>query len=156
VLILGVALVQLPGIARLIRTSTLEVATRGYVEASIARGERTVAILRHDILPNIMSVVMSDFGIRFGYSVILIASMNYLNLGLQPPAADWGLMISENRTYIGFNPWPVVAPAILLAAVTVGVNLVGDAYVRSLGISTPARRRRSLRRPGAATSAPTS
>lgn len=147
VLILGVALVQMPGIARLIRTATLEVSTRSYVEASIARGERTPAILWHDILPNILSVVMSDFGIRYGYSVILIASMNFLNLGLQPPSADWGLMISQSRTYIGISPWPVVVPAILLAALTVGVNLVGDAYVRSRGIGTPATRRRIVATP---------
>lgn len=141
VLILGVALVQMPGVARLIRTATLATSTRGYVEASIARGERTIAILRHDILPNILPVVMSDFGIRFGYSVILLASMNYLGLGLQPPSSDWGVMVAENRTYIGITLLPVLVPAILLAALTVGVNLVGDAYVRSQDISTPRTRR---------------
>ena len=146
VLILGVVLVQLPGIARLMRTATLETSTRGYVEAAVARGERTAAVLVHDIVPNIAPVMLADFGIRFGYSIILIASMNYLGLGLAPPAADWGVMISENRVLITLNVWSVVAPAIMLALLTISVNLIADAYIRTLGRSPlPRARRRILR-----------
>lgn len=145
VLIIGVALVQLPPIARIIRTVTLEVSTRGYVEAAQARGERTTAILRREILPNVAPVVLADFGIRFGFSIILIASVNYLGLGLAPPAADWGLMIAENQQYISLNVWSVLAPAIMLAMLTICVNLIADAYVQTLGRSElPARGRRIL------------
>ena len=133
VLLLGVLLVQLPGIARLVRTATLEVSTRGYVEAAIARGERAPAVLTREILPNIAPTVLADFGVRFSWSIILIASMNYLGLGLQPPTADWGLMISENREFIGINPWSVLAPAIMLLMLTISVNLIADAYARTLG-----------------------
>ena len=66
------------------RTATLEVSTRGYIEAAQARGERTAAILAREILPNAAPVVLADVGIRFGYSIILIASVNYLGLGLAP------------------------------------------------------------------------
>jgi ABC-type dipeptide/oligopeptide/nickel transport system permease subunit len=125
-----------------IRTATLEVATRGYVEAAAARGEGTLSILRRDIVPNIAEVILADFGLRFGYSVIIIASMNYLGFGLQPPTADWGLMVSENRAVIGTNLWAVLAPAAMLALLTISVNLIGDAYLRSLGQSTLARRAR--------------
>jgi peptide/nickel transport system permease protein len=142
VLIIGVALVQLPAIARIIRTATLEVSTRGYVEAAQARGERTPAILRREILPNVAPVVLADFGIRFGFSIILIASVNYLGLGLAPPAADWGLMIAENQQYISLNVWSMLAPAIMLAMLTICVNLIADAYVQSLGRSELATRRR--------------
>jgi ABC-type dipeptide/oligopeptide/nickel transport system permease subunit len=145
VLILGVALVQLPPIARIIRTAALEVSTRGYIEAAQARGERTAAILRREILPNVTPVVLADFGIRFGFSIILIASVNYLGLGLAPPAADWGLMIAENQQYISLNVWSVLAPAIMLAMLTVSVNLIADGYVQTLGRSTlPARSRRLI------------
>ncbi len=136
VLIIGVVLVQLPGIARVIRTATLEASTRGYVEAAVARGERMPAVLGREVLPNILPILLADFGIRFGASIILIASVNYLGLGLAPPTSDWGLMISENRSYISLNIWSVVAPAIMLALLTVSVNLVADAYVRSLGRSS--------------------
>jgi ABC-type dipeptide/oligopeptide/nickel transport system permease subunit len=145
VLVIGVALVQLPPIARIIRTATLEVSTRGYVEAAQARGERTSAILRREILPNVAPVVLADFGIRFGFSIILIASVNYLGLGLAPPAADWGLMIAENQQYISLNVWSVLSPAIMLALLTICVNLIADAYVQTLGRSQlPGRRHRFL------------
>lgn len=136
VLVAGVAIVQLPGIARVVRTSTLEVSTRSYVEAAVTRGERMPSLLVREILPNIVPVILADLGIRFGFSVVLIASMNYLGLGLTPPAADWGLMISENRDYISLNPWAVLAPAIMLALLTISVNLTADAYARSLGRSS--------------------
>jgi peptide/nickel transport system permease protein len=139
VLILGVVLVQLPAIARVIRTVTLETSTRGYVEAAVARGERMPSVLGREILPNIAPVVLADFGIRFGFSIILVASVNYLGLGLSPPASDWGLMISENRDYVSLNLWSVLAPALLLALLTIGVNLVADAYVRTLGHSLAPR-----------------
>jgi peptide/nickel transport system permease protein len=150
VLIVGVALVQLPGIARIVRTATLEMSTRGFVEAAEARGERMLSLLTREILPNIAPVILADFGIRFGYSIILIASVNYLGLGLAPPAADWGLMISENQQFIALNVWAVLAPAIMLALLTIGVNLVADTYVRTLGISSSAvgRQFRAVGLPG--------
>jgi peptide/nickel transport system permease protein len=144
VLIIGVAIVQLPPIARIIRTATLEVSTRGYVEAAQARGERTGAVLLREILPNVAPVVLADFGIRFGYSIILIASVNYLGLGLAPPAADWGLMTAENQQYISLNVWAVLAPAIMLAMLTICVNLLADAYVQTAGRSTVLARRRGF------------
>jgi peptide/nickel transport system permease protein len=135
VLILGVVLVQLPGISRVIRTATLEKCSQGFVEAAEARGESTWSILRREILPNIAAVGLADFGIRFSTSILLIASMNYLGLGLSPPSADWGLMVSENREYISLNIWAVLAPGVMLALLTISVNLVADAFVRSLGRS---------------------
>jgi peptide/nickel transport system permease protein len=141
VLLLGVALVQLPGISRVVRTATLEVSGRAYVEAAVARGERVSSILIREVLRNIRPVILADFGIRFGYSIILIASMNYLNLGLKPPTADWGVMISENREIISLNPWAVLAPALLLALLTVSVNLMADSYSKSVGRSTVVSRR---------------
>jgi len=133
VLVLGVVAVQVPSVARMVRSATQEVATRGYIESAVARGERTTMILARDVLPNIRSIVVADVGVRFGYTIILIASMNFLGLGLEPPAADWGLMVSENRPVLGLNPLSVVAPAVLLALITVAVNVVADAYAQSRG-----------------------
>jgi peptide/nickel transport system permease protein len=154
VLVVGVALVQLPPIARIIRTATLEVSTRGYIEAAQARGERTAAILRREILPNVTPVVLADLGIRFGFSIILVASVNYLGLGLAPPAADWGLMIAENQQYISLNVWSVLAPAIMIALLTVSVNLIADGYVQTLGRSMLPVRGRRLFGPAAGASGP--
>src|ERR1700733_12932334 len=142
--LIGFAIVKLAGMARIVRTATLEMSTRGFVEAAEARGESTPSLLTREILPNIAPILLADFGIRFGYSIILIASVNYLGLGLAPPAADWGLMMSENQQFIAVNVWAVLAPAIMLALLTIGVNLMADAYVRTLGRSTIVRTRPSI------------
>jgi peptide/nickel transport system permease protein len=132
VLIVGVAAVQAPAVARIVRTASLSVTRMPYVEAALARGDRTLTIWRKDLFPNILPPLLADFGIRFAISIILVASMNYLGLGLQPPASDWALMMSENRDIIVLNLWGVVAPAIALALLTVGVNLVADAYLHAV------------------------
>ena len=136
VLIVAVGIVQMTGISRIVRAATLEVSVRGYVEAAVARGERVPAILRREILPNIATPVLADFGLRFTYAIVIIASMNFLGLGLAPPAADWGLMVAENRQFISLNLWGVLAPATMLALLTIAVNLVGDAHVKVLGRSS--------------------
>jgi peptide/nickel transport system permease protein len=135
VLIGAAAIVLFPGVARIVRTATLEVSTRGFVEAAVARGESTPYILRREILPNITPSIVADLGIRFSWSIILIASVNYLGLGLRPPTADWGLMVSENREIVSTNPLALLAPAAMLALLIIAVNLIGDAYVRQRGRS---------------------
>ncbi len=105
------------------------------MESAIARGESTWSIVRREVLPNISGVISADLGLRFSWSIILIASVNFLGIGIQPPTPDWGVMVSENRVVLGSNPLAVVAPSVMLGLLIVGVNLVGDAYVRQLGRS---------------------
>jgi ABC-type dipeptide/oligopeptide/nickel transport system permease subunit len=136
VLVAAVAVVQFPLVARIVRTATLEQSVRGFVEAAAARGERTVSILAREILPNITAPIMADIGLRYTYSIILVASVNFFGLGLQPPDADWALIISENRDGFTLNPWVILVPAALIALLTIGINLVGDAIARSLGRSS--------------------
>jgi peptide/nickel transport system permease protein len=139
-LILGVATVHVPGIARIVRAATLDASVKGYVEAAAARGERTWSVLWREILPNVLGPVLADAGLRLTGSILLIASVNFLGLGLQPPAADWALIVSENRQGITLQPWVLAVPALLLATLTVSVNLVADAIARSLGVSTEGTR----------------
>jgi ABC-type dipeptide/oligopeptide/nickel transport system permease subunit len=129
VLIVGVVLVQFPPISRIARTAALEVSSTGYVEAAVARGERTSAILRREIVPNITLPILADAGVRFLQSIFLVAALNFLGVGSQPPAANWGLMIAENRVVLGSNMWAVLAPALMLALLAISVNMVSDAYV---------------------------
>lgn len=136
VLVLATSLVLLPGVARIVRSATLEVSTRAYVEAAVARGEPIGSLLRREILPNITGVVTADLGLRFSWAIILIASVNYLGIGIQPPTPDWGVMVSENRVVLASNPMSVVGPSLVLAMLIVAVNLVGDAYVRQLDRSS--------------------
>jgi peptide/nickel transport system permease protein len=130
-LVLGIALIHVPGVARIIRTATSRTAVRGYVEAAVARGEGSVSVLRREILPNITGVIAADAGPRFTVSILLVAAINFLGLGIRPPAANWALMISENDSGLSLNPWSVVMPAVLIAILTISVNVLADALARA-------------------------
>ncbi|HUG66096.1 MAG TPA: ABC transporter permease [Gaiellaceae bacterium] len=135
VLVVGVALIQLPLVARIIRSATQAQSVRGFVEAAAARGERTSTILGRELLPNIVPTIAADIGLRLTYAIILVASVNFLGLGLQPPDADWGLMVSENRSGLNLSPLAVLGPATMIALLTIAVNMVGDAVARQQGVS---------------------
>jgi peptide/nickel transport system permease protein len=132
VMVAAAAVVLFPGVARIVRSATLEVSTRGYVEAAVARGESTVATLRREVLPNILPPIVADMGLRFSWSIILIASVNFLGLGIRPPTPDWGLMISENLVILPSNPLAIVAPAAMIGLLIIAVNLISDGIMRVL------------------------
>ena len=134
IVVLSTSLVLFPGATRIIRAAASEVSVTGYIESAVARGESTWAILRRELLPNILHVILADAGLRFSAAIVLIASLDFLGVGL-PLIDDWGVMITQNREVIATNPWGVAAPAIMLGLLTVGVNLVADAYAATLGRS---------------------
>ena len=139
VVVIAIATVYVPRIVRIVRAVTMEIAAREFVEAAVARGERFGAILWRDILPNIWTPVLADIGIRLTGAVIVVSSISYLGLGPPPPAANWGLMISENRLGALTQPWVVVVPALTIGIFAIGVNLVADAVARSVGRSIVGR-----------------
>jgi len=139
IIVLGIVLVQLPLVARVVRTATLETSTRGFVEAAVARGDRLSSILTREILPNIWTPISADAGPRFTISILLVAALNFLGLGVAPPTPDWAVMIAENRAGIELNVWALAVPAALIAVLTVCVNTLADAVARSLGSSTDER-----------------
>jgi peptide/nickel transport system permease protein len=134
-LVIGIAIVLAPGVARIVYTATREVSVCAYVEAAVMRGEKTWSILRREVLPNISSYIITNLGLTLTFSILLVASVNFLSLGLQAPASNWALMISENRPILKLNVWAIVAPAGMLAILTIGVNLIGDAITDALGRS---------------------
>jgi peptide/nickel transport system permease protein len=129
----AIATTHAPRIFRIVRAVTMELSTQEFIEASVARGERLRAIIGRDVLPNILTPVLADFGLRLTGSVILFSSISYLGLGQPPPAPEWALMISENRSALLTQPWVVVVPAATIALLTIGVNLVADGIARSTG-----------------------
>lgn len=135
IVVLGVAIFHIPGIARVIRSATIDISTRSFVEAAVVRGERTVSILWRDIVPNIAGTIAADAGPRVTVSMLVIAGFNFLGFGVQPPASDWALMIGVEYRYINIIPLTVVVPALLIAALNVGLNLVADAVARDQGVS---------------------
>jgi peptide/nickel transport system permease protein len=136
--LLAVAATHVPAITRIVRAAAIDVRALPYVEVAEARGESAAYILLREMFPNILAPIGIDLGMRFAGSIIVIAGVSFLGFGLQPPAADWGLMISENRNGLLIQPWPVVAPVIAIAALTIGVSLVVDGIRRASGFRAAA------------------
>lgn len=131
-LILIIALLDAPRVFRLTRAIALNVVVTDYVEAARARGESIVWIMRGEILPNIMVPIVAEFGLRFCFVFLTIASLSFLGVGIQPPAADWGSMVRETAQLIQFARFDIrmgltpLVPAAAIAMVTLGVNFVVD------------------------------
>ena len=115
-----------PSAARVVRSVTRSIARKDYVAAAEARGESLRWIFLGEIVPNAIGPLIADCCQQVTGAVLGIATLNYLGLGVQPPTPDWGGMISENQNIISSNPWAVLAPAILIASLTLGINLIGD------------------------------
>jgi peptide/nickel transport system permease protein len=127
-MIIGVGLANAPRIARVVYTAALTVVELPYIEYARSGGERISYIARKELLPNIFSPIAVDFGIRLSGSILLIAGLSFLGFGIQPPAPDWGLIISENLTGFSVQPYSMLAPVIAIAFLTVGINLVIDGW----------------------------
>src|SRR5262249_38079889 len=123
-LVVGVS--QIPRVARVMRAATVEVAERDFVTAAEAQGDPRWLILAREVLPNVTGPLLVEFGLRLTFSIALVAAFSFLGLGVQPPNADWGLMINENRPGLALQPWGVVTPVIAIAVLTVGMSLVTD------------------------------
>lgn len=135
---LAVAAIHAPQVARVARAATVRTVEQDHVKYAEAFGIPRRNVILGEVVPNIISPVMVETGLRLTYSIAIIASLSFLGFGLQPPSADWGLMVNENRIGIQQNPWPVVAPIVLLAILTVGANTFTDAVARAaLGIEAP-------------------
>jgi peptide/nickel transport system permease protein len=136
--ILAVGLSHAPQVARVVRAAALDVCERDFVKAVELYDTPSLRVMMGEVLPNILSVVMVEVGLRFTYSILIIAGMAFLGFGVTPPAANWGLMINENRIGLVVNPWAVIVPAGLIAVLTVGLNTFTDAIARaSLGVDRP-------------------
>jgi len=130
-LVLVVGLTTMPRVARVTRGASLEIVEREYVQAAEAMGEARLKILAGELLPNITGPLMVEASLRLTYATGLIAALSFLGFGLQPPRADWGLMINENRQALTVQPWGVVAPVIAIALLTIGTSLIGDGLSRA-------------------------
>jgi peptide/nickel transport system permease protein len=130
-IVLVVGLTTMPRVARVTRGASLELVERDYVQAAEAMGESRLKILVGELLPNITGPLMVEASLRLTYATGLIAGMSFLGFGLQPPRADWGLMINENRLALTVQPWGVVMPVIAIALLTIGTSLIGDGVSRA-------------------------
>jgi peptide/nickel transport system permease protein len=131
--VLVVALVYAPRIARMARTAAIEIATRDFVTVARLRGESAWSVMRRELLPNATGILLVEFALRAGYAPVLIGSLGFLGFGLRPPTPEWGLMISENRSLVMVVPATVIGPGFALASLVVGLNLFTEGFARILG-----------------------
>jgi peptide/nickel transport system permease protein len=130
-IVLTVGFTHAPRVARVMRGAGQQVVERDFVMAAEAVGEKRWRIVVGELLPNVTSPLLVEIGLRMTYSIGLVAAVSFLGFGLQPPTADWGLMINENRLSITIQPWAVFLPVLAIGLLTVGTNLVTDGVARA-------------------------
>jgi peptide/nickel transport system permease protein len=130
-IVLTVGITHAPRVARVMRGAGQEVVERDFVKAAEAVGEKRGRIVFGELLPNVTSPLLVELGLRMTYSIGLVAAISFLGFGLQPPTADWGLMINENRLSITVQPWSVLLPVLAIGLLTVGTNLITDGIARA-------------------------
>lgn len=135
-LVLVIGVTHIPRVARVARQATLAVAGQDYVLAARMYGVPRRRILATEVLPNITGPLMVELGLRLTYSIGYVASLSFLGLGVQPPAADWGLQINENRIALIVAPWGVLLPVLAIAVLTVGTNMITDALAKESADTT--------------------
>lgn len=130
--ILVVGFMYIPVVTRVVRSVVLDIKTRAFVEAAKLRGESIRYILMREILPNVLPHLAVEASMRFVYAIFMVASLGFLGLGVQPPAPDWGFMVSEARPFYNVAPWVIFFPAASIAILVVGVSFVSDGLRRIL------------------------
>lgn len=134
VLLVGIS--HAPRVARLARGVALGIVSRDYVAAAEALGESRLRVILAEVLPNMNAPLLAEAGLRLTYSIGLVAGIGFLGFATNPGAADWGLMIYENRLALLVQPWAMLAPVIIIGVFTVGTNLMADGIAQLTGTGT--------------------
>jgi peptide/nickel transport system permease protein len=130
-IVLTVGISTVPRIARVVRGSAISVVERDFVAAAESLGESRFRILRSELLPNVSAPLLVEANLRLTFSIGLISGIAFLGFTPDPGAANWGLMVNENRKGLIPNHWGVTLPVIAIALLTIGTGLVGDGLSRA-------------------------
>ena len=128
-LVLIIAVLESTRVFRLARAVALSVVVMDYVEYAQLRGEGLYWMLRREVTPNIAPPLVAEFGLRFTFVFLQIASLSFLGVGIQPPTADWGSMVRESSTLISYGDITPLIPAAAIGLLTIGVNFVVDWFI---------------------------
>ena len=97
------------------------------------RGESTISVVYRELLPNATGTLLVETGVRIAAAPLLIGGLGFLGIGVSPPTAEWGMMITENRSALLFEPVTCLGPALVLAGLVIGANFCTDGLARVLG-----------------------
>jgi peptide/nickel transport system permease protein len=123
----------LPAI-RIVRAGTLDFVARDFIAAARVRGEPTLTIVRRELLPNVLDILLVEGAMQWSWMLLGFSSLSFLGFGVQPPTPDWGLMISDNTRTFSLYPWATFYPLIALSSLIIGINLAADALAKALGL----------------------
>jgi peptide/nickel transport system permease protein len=126
ILILVMAVLDSTRVFRIGRAVALDIAVMEFVEAARLRGEGKLWIIFREILPNTLSTLLAEFGLRLAFSILFLSTLSFLGLGIQPPTADWGGMVKDNKDGIIFGVSASLVPGAAIALLAVCINLVVD------------------------------
>ncbi|MGZ4675224.1 MAG: ABC transporter permease [Acidimicrobiia bacterium] len=130
---LAIAIVFVPGLVRVIRSQVLAIREETFVEAARSVGVSDPRMLRKHVLPNVVSPVIVQAALAFGYAIGAEAGLSFLGLGVNPPTSSWGVMLQEAYNRMLESQWPLVPPAVAILLAILAFNLVGDGLRDSLG-----------------------
>lgn len=126
VLIVVMGLLDSTRVYRLARAVAVDITVMDYVEAARLRGEKLIWIIFREVLPNALSPLVAEMGLRFIFAVLFVSTLSFLGLGVQPPQADWGGIVKENKEGIVYGIGAALYPAVAIATLAISVNLVAD------------------------------
>jgi peptide/nickel transport system permease protein len=121
-------------VIRIARAAAHNVVARDFVLAARARGHGRLAIIRRELLPNVLDALMVEGAMRWSWMLLAFSSLSFLGFGVSPPTPDWGLMVADSRTFLAIAPWSGLYPIVALSSLIIGINLTADALAKTLGV----------------------
>ena len=133
ILIVTTGVVYACSVFRIARALGMDLSVMDYVEVARARGESLWWVLWQEIFPNVAIPLIVDFGLRLSFAILFMSSLSFLGLGVQPPYADWGGMVRENLLGLSSGSLSPIIPALAIASLTMGLNLIVDDFIARSG-----------------------
>jgi peptide/nickel transport system permease protein len=134
VLIVAVGIIQMMGVVRTTRAAGIVLMEQGYVRAAQRNGESGATIILRELLPNVADLMAVEFALRASSALLLVSALSFLGLGISPPTPDWGLMVEDGMALLESEPALVLAPALGIATLVLGINLAAEELADALGL----------------------
>jgi peptide/nickel transport system permease protein len=134
VLIVAVGIIQMMGVVRTARAAGIVLMEQGYVRAAQLNGESGAIIILRELLPNVADLLAVEFALRASSALLLVSALSFLGLGISPPTPDWGLMVEDGMALLESEPALVLAPALCIATLVLGMNLAAEGLADALGL----------------------
>jgi peptide/nickel transport system permease protein len=134
ILILAIGIIQMMGVIRTTRAAGIVLMEQGYVRAAQLNGESGPKIILRELLPNVADLMAVEFALRASSALLLVSALSFLGLGISPPTPDWGLMVEDAMALLDSEPHLVLAPALAISTLVLGINLAAEGLADALGL----------------------